>query len=46
MPGMIITVQPQLNDPAIRMGFGIGDSVLITKDGYEVLTEFRKDTIY
>ena len=45
-PGMVITVQPQLNDPAIGMGFGIGDSVLITKDGHEILTEFRKDTIY
>ncbi len=45
VPNMIITVQPQINSPELRMGVGIGDTVLVTSDGHESLTKFRKDTI-
>ena len=45
VPNMIITVQPQINSPELRMGFGIGDTILITSEGHESLTKFRKDTI-
>ena len=45
MPGMVISIQPQINSPKLSMGLGIGDTVLITNTGYEALTNFRKDTI-
>jgi Xaa-Pro aminopeptidase len=41
-PGMVFTVEPGLYDPAIG-GFRHSDTVLVTDDGVELLTEYPRD---
>ncbi|MFX0205512.1 MAG: M24 family metallopeptidase [Candidatus Hodarchaeota archaeon] len=45
MQNMIITVQPEMSAPDLSVGLGIGDTVLVTSDGHEILTKFTKDTM-
>ena len=41
-PGMVFTVEPGLYDPTIG-GFRHSDTVLVTDDGVEILTEYPRD---
>jgi Xaa-Pro dipeptidase len=41
-PGMVFTVEPGLYDPAIG-GFRHSDTVVVTEDGMEILTEYPRD---
>lgn len=44
--GMVITVEPNLRVPFLAGGGGQhSDTVVITEDGFEFLTSFRRDTI-
>ena len=41
-PGMVFTVEPGLYDPAIG-GFRHSDTVVVTEDGVEILTDYPRD---
>jgi len=41
-PGMVFTVEPGLYDPAIG-GFRHSDTVVVTDDGMEILTDYPRD---
>jgi Xaa-Pro aminopeptidase len=41
-PGMVFTVEPGLYDPAIG-GFRHSDTVVVTEDGMDVLTDYPRD---
>jgi Xaa-Pro dipeptidase len=41
-PGMVFTIEPGLYDPAIG-GFRHSDTVVVTKDGVEILTDYPSD---
>ena len=41
-PGMVFTVEPGLYDPAIG-GFRHSDTVVVTEDGMEILTDYPRD---
>ncbi|MFQ5794667.1 MAG: M24 family metallopeptidase [Candidatus Bipolaricaulia bacterium] len=43
-PGMILTVEPIFTDPEGKIGnFALEDMVLVTEDGYEILSTFPKE---
>jgi len=41
-PGMVFTIEPGLYDPAVG-GFRHSDTVAVTEDGIEILTEYPRD---
>jgi Xaa-Pro aminopeptidase len=41
-PGMVFTIEPGLYDPAIG-GFRHSDTVVVTEDGHDVLTQYPSD---
>ena len=41
-PGMVFTIEPGLYDPAIG-GFRHSDTVVVTEDGHDVLTDYPND---
>jgi Xaa-Pro dipeptidase len=46
VPGMTITVEPNLRLPTLGGGGGQhSDTIVVTKDGFEFLTSFRRDMI-
>jgi Xaa-Pro aminopeptidase len=42
LPGMVFTVEPGLYDPEVG-GFRHSDTVAVTEDGYELLTDYPDD---
>jgi Xaa-Pro aminopeptidase len=42
VPGMVFTVEPGLYDPALG-GFRHSDTVVVTEDGMEILTDYPRD---
>jgi Xaa-Pro aminopeptidase len=45
VPGMVITVEPGLYIPEENLGVRIEDDVLVTADGYKILTEHLPRTV-
>jgi Xaa-Pro aminopeptidase len=41
-PGMVFTIEPGLYNPALG-GFRHSDTVVITEDGFEIMTYYPRD---
>lgn len=44
-PGMVLCIEPGLRDPVTRQPFRREDTIVITKDGFEYLYDYNRETI-